>query len=272
MTEKKKPFLISLPSEIHRNRRLIVKLAKNDFRTRYAGSYLGIIWAFVQPVVTVLVYWLVFGLGFRTQTQTSVPFVLYLTCGIVPWFYCQELMVSGTNVLLEYSYLVKKVVFEIGVLPMVKAVSALFVHVFFVLVAMVIALCYGIRPSLTLLQLPYYFFAMFLFCLGIVYGPCAVVVFFRDLSQIISIFMQVAVWSMPIMFVLKSFETRSWAFLFRINPFNYVVTGYRDAIYGRTWFWEHGWYNLYFWTWTAALLLFGTHVFQKLRRHFADVL
>ena len=170
MTEKKKPFLISLPSEIHRNRRLIVKLAKNDFRTRYAGSYLGIIWAFVQPVVTVLVYWLVFGLGFRTQTQTSVPFVLYLTCGIVPWFYCQELMVSGTNVLLEYSYLVKKVVFEIGVLPMVKAVSALFVHVFFVLVAMVIALCYGIRPSLTLLQLPYYFFAMFLFCLGIVYG------------------------------------------------------------------------------------------------------
>ena len=272
MKKQSRSFLFSLPSDIVRNRRLILKLAKNDFRTRYAGSYLGIIWAFVQPVVTVLVYWLVFGLGFKSATTTDVPFVLYLTCGIVPWFYCQELLISGTNVLLEYSYLVKKVVFEIGVLPMVKAVSAFFVHAFFILVAIVIGMLYGIMPSIYLLQLVYYFAALFLFVLGIVYGSCAVVIFFRDLSQIISIILQVGIWSVPIMFNLQTFETRSFAFIFRINPMYYIVTGYRDAIYGHVWFWERGWYTLYFWGWTVFLLLIGTAVFRKLRVHFADVL
>ena len=84
-----------------KNRALILKLARNDFRMRYAGSYLGIIWAFVHPVVTVLVYFLVFGIGFKSSTATSVPFIVYLTCGIVPWFYCQDVLVSGTNTLME---------------------------------------------------------------------------------------------------------------------------------------------------------------------------
>ena len=60
--------LLSLPSEVYRNRRLVWKLAKNDFRTRYAGSYLGIIWAFIQPIVTILVYVFVFSIGFRMGT------------------------------------------------------------------------------------------------------------------------------------------------------------------------------------------------------------
>lgn len=64
-----------------------MKLAKNDFKTRYAGSYFGTFWAFVQPVVTILVYWFVFSVGFRSNTdELGVPFVLYLVAGIVPWF------------------------------------------------------------------------------------------------------------------------------------------------------------------------------------------
>ena len=74
----------SLPAEIIKGRKMIYKLAKNDFRTKYAGSYLGIIWAFIQPVVTVLVYWFVFEVGFRAGENTlPVPFVLYLIAGIL---------------------------------------------------------------------------------------------------------------------------------------------------------------------------------------------
>ncbi|MGX8728794.1 MAG: ABC transporter permease, partial [Lachnospiraceae bacterium] len=124
--------LLAMPMEIIKNRGLVLKLAKNDFKTKYAGSYLGIVWAFVQPVVTVLVYWLVFSIGFRSS-YGPMPFVMYLVCGIVPWFFIQDFLNSGTNALIEYSYLVKKVVFNISVLPMVKAVSAWFVHVFFVI-------------------------------------------------------------------------------------------------------------------------------------------
>ena len=83
--------IFSLPADLYRNRRLVMKLAKNDFKTRYAGSYFGTIWAFVQPVVTILVYWFVFSVGFRSNTdELGIPFVLYLVAGIVPWFFFSD--------------------------------------------------------------------------------------------------------------------------------------------------------------------------------------
>ena len=128
--------IFSLPMDIYKNRRLVAKLAKNDFKTRYAGSYLGIVWAFIQPVITILVYWFVFSVGFRSGTgDLGVPFVLYLVAGIVPWFFFQDALMGGTNSLLEYNYLVKKVVFNISVLPVVKIISAMFVHAYFVLLS-----------------------------------------------------------------------------------------------------------------------------------------
>ena len=76
--------IFSLPADVYKNRRLVFKLAKNDFKTKYAGSYLGIIWAFIQPIVTILVYWFVFSVGFKpTMDNVGVPFVLYLVAGIV---------------------------------------------------------------------------------------------------------------------------------------------------------------------------------------------
>lgn len=128
---------------------MIYKLAKNDFKTKYAGSYLGIIWAFIQPVITVLVYWFVFEVGFRGGSDSlPVPFVLYLVAGIIPWFFFQDGLTGGTNSLLEYSYLVKKVVFNISVLPVVKILSAVFVHLFFIVFITFLYCCYGHFPDL----------------------------------------------------------------------------------------------------------------------------
>ena len=64
-----------LPGELYRNRRLVLSLAKNDFKTKYAGSYFGTVWAFIQPVVTICVYWFVFGLALRGGADRGVPFV-----------------------------------------------------------------------------------------------------------------------------------------------------------------------------------------------------
>lgn len=116
--------------DIWKNRKLIWKLSKNDFKTRYAGSYFGVAWALVQPVVIVLVYWFVFQIGLNNATADlkegiKVPFVLWLVSGIVPWFYFSESLSNGTNALLEYNYLVKKVVFNINILPVVKTTAAL---------------------------------------------------------------------------------------------------------------------------------------------------
>ena len=125
-------------SEIWESRKLTVQLAKNDFKTKYAGSYLGTVWAFIQPVVTVLVYWFVFEVGLNAGSQKvkeglDIAFVLWLTSGLVPWFYFSEALTNGTNSLLEYNYLVKKVVFNIDVLPIVRCAAALFIHSFFII-------------------------------------------------------------------------------------------------------------------------------------------
>lgn len=151
---------MELIRDLYRNKRLILKLSKNDFKTRFAGSYLGIIWAFIQPVVTVVVYWFVFEKGLKvgntvTKDGLAVPFVLWLTSGLVPWFFFSEALNNGTNALIEYKYLVQKVVFNISVLPVIKILSALYVHVFFVAFTVVLFACYGNFPDLYMLQIVY---------------------------------------------------------------------------------------------------------------------
>ena len=197
--------LVTLPVELWQSRKLIWKLAKNDFKTRYAGSYLGIVWAFIQPVITILVYWFVFSVGFRSGTgDLGVPFVLYLVAGIVPWFFFQDALIGGTNSLLEYNYLVKKVVFNISVLPVVKIISAMFVHAFFVLFTIILYTAYGKFPDIYYLQIIYYSGCVFLLVLGLSYATSAIVIFFRDLTQIINIVLQVGVWLTPIMWIVEN--------------------------------------------------------------------
>lgn len=263
-----------LPQELYQNRKLIWSLSKNDFRTKYAGSYLGIVWAFVQPVVTVLVYWFVFGMV-RQGSPKAVPFVLWLITGLVPWFFFQEALTQGTNCLIEYSYLVKKIVFHIDILPVIKIISALFVHLFFVAFTVFLFCCYGYFPDIYAVQLLYYSLCVFILSLALTYATCAVTAFFRDLKQIIAIVLQVGVWMTPIMWDFQDMNIDPYsnlARLLKVNPMYYVVAGYRNALIDKQWFWEHPWQTVYFWAVTAALFALGIKLFRKLRDHFADVL
>ena len=251
---------------------LVARLAANDFKTKYAGSYLGIIWAFVQPVVTIFVYWFVFS-TIRSGNVRSVPFVLWLMAGLIPWFYFQDSLNAGTSSLIEYSYLVKKIVFNIDILPVVKLVSSLFVHVFFLCVLIVIYLVSGHFPGIYVLQIPYYSAAMFCLVLGIVYLTSAVVVFFRDLTQIINIALQVGVWMTPIMWNFDDLHiSGKLMYVFKANPMFYIVDGMRDAMINKVWFWEKPGLTLYFWLFTVIVFLLGRRVFGRLKVHFADVL
>lgn len=270
--------LIEIPLEALRNRKLVLRLSKNDFKTKFAGSYLGTIWAFIQPVVTVLVYWFVFekGLkagGINTRAGITAPFVLWLVAGLVPWFFFSDALNGGTNALVEYSYLVKKVVFKISILPIVKVISALFVHVFFIAFTLVLYAGYHYYPDIYTLQIFYYSFCVFVFTLGLSYANAAIVVFFRDWTQIINIILQVGIWMTPIMWNIDAMELSPVLItIFKLNPMYYIVAGYREALIGKTWFWENPTLTIYFWVVTIAVFGVGTAIFRKLRVHFADVL
>lgn len=269
---------MAFPKEVFQNRRLILQLSKNDFKTKFAGSYLGIIWAFIQPIVTVFVYWFVFEKGLKagaslTKSGIELPFVLWLVAGIVPWFFFSDALNGGTNALVEYSYLVKKVVFKIDILPIVKVVSALFVHVFFVVFALVLFAAYHYYPDLYTLQIVYYTFSMMIFVLGLTYATSAIVVFFRDLTQVINIVLQVGIWMTPIMWNIDTMELSPVLItILKLNPMYYIVAGYREALIDKLWFWENPSLTIYFWIITFVLFGIGTGIFKRLKVHFADVL
>ena len=266
----------TLPIELYQNRHLIWKLAKNDFKKRYAGSYLGIVWAMIQPVITVVMYWLVFdvimnGAGRAMRGNDEIPFVLFLTAGLVPWFFFTEAWTNGTNALLEYNYLVKKVVFKISILPIIKVIGATFTHAFFAGVLVLIAALYGYYPTPYTLQIFYYSFCSFVLVLALSYTTCALVVFMRDVSQILNIILQIGMWATPIMWDFGAIG-ETGAKILKLNPMVYIVNGYRSAVYGRSWFFEDFFSTMYFWIITVVLFGIGAIVFKKLKVHFADVL
>lgn len=263
----------TIPVELYQSRHLIWKLAKNDFRKRYAGSSMGALWALAQPVVTVAMYYIVFDklMGGGGRGVEDVPFVLFLTAGLVPWFYFNEALNNGTNALREYDYLVKKVVFKISILPIIKVIAATFIHVFFVAVLLIVAALYGYYPTVYTTQILYYSACLFVFVLALCYATCAVVVFFKDLTQIIGIALQIGIWATPILWNIDS-APGEWVVVLKLNPLVYIVNGYRSAIYERSWFFEDFFSTMYFWIVTVVLFGIGVAVFKRLKVHFADVL
>ncbi|WP_252242318.1 ABC transporter permease [Clostridium sp. ZBS18] len=269
---KKSKSILGLFEELKNNKTLIWNLSKNDFKTKYAGSYLGITWAFVQPIVTILVYWFVFEFGLRAGSPIKgVPYILWFMAGLVPWFFFQESLLNATNCMIEYSYLVKKVVFKISILPIVKIISALFVHLVFIGFLFVVAGIYGFYPSMYTIQLIYYSFCAFFMVLALSYATSAIIIFFKDLGQIINIFLQIGMWMTPIMWSYTIVPERlQW--IVKLNPMYYIIEGYRDTFINHVWFYERYFQTAYFWIISLGLLAIGAVIFKKLKPHFADVL
>ena len=268
--------LMVLPVELFNSRKLIWRLSVNDFKKRYAGSYMGVVWALAQPVVTVLMYWVVFVKIFQSRSQmvaggVDVPYVLFLTAGLVPWFYFQEGLSNGTTSLLEYNYLVKKVVFKISILPLIKIIAATFIHLFFCCLLLLVAVGYGYYPTVYTIQILYYMFCEFMLMLAMSYATCAIQVFFRDLMQIISIALQLGQWATPILWNINMLpDNLQW--IIKLNPVTYIVNGYRSSIYEKRWFFEHFYSSTYFWIFTVAVFCIGSVIFKKSKIHFADVM
>ncbi|WP_124065140.1 ABC transporter permease [Clostridium sp. E02] len=268
-------YLVSLLKEIYSKRRLILDLAKSDFKKRFVGSYFGIAWMFLQPMATILVYFFVFQMGFKSVPPVpGYPYVLWLIPGIVPWFYFSEILILGTGCLQEYNYLVKKVVFRVEILPVIKMLSCFMVHGIFTLIMILVFFFYGEFPKATWIQILYYSFASSMISLAIAYFTSAIQVFFKDMAQIIGICLQFGMWMVPIMWAPEMFKnTPTWLpFVLKLNPFYYIVAGYRDSMLTGNWLIERPILGIYFWSVTIVLMLIGLKTFKKLRPHFSDVL
>ena len=257
--------------DIFKSKRLLVDLAKNDFKSRYMGNYLGILWAFVQPTAMIAIFWFVFQVGFKSMPVDNFPFILWLIAGMVPWFFYIEAFQSATNSILQNSFLVKKVVFRVSLLPIIQIISAFTIHLFFVLFLFGMFLYYGFSPTIYWLQIIYYMFCTIILVLGLSWLTSSVIVFFRDLGQIISMIIQFGFWLTPIIWSMKILPLE-YHDIIKYNPVYYIVEGYRDSLIYNTWFWERADLSIQYWIITLVFFFIGAVVFRKLRPHFADVL
>ena len=253
------------------NWRLLFSLTKNDFKQKYLGSYLGITWAFIQPVITVLIFWFVFQVGFKAQPINDVPFILWLIAGMFPWFFFADAVGNATNAVVENTYLVKKIVFRVGLLPLIKIFSSLIVHLFFILFMYGLYMVYGYSFDIHWLQVFYYLGAMMVLILGISYITSAVVIFFKDMGQLVAMLLQFGFWLTPIFWFIGTIPEK-YHFWIKLNPLVYIIEGYRDSMINHIWFWEKPTMGLYFWVLALIMIWIGLSTFRKLKPHFADVL
>lgn len=264
-------MLISFISGLWADRKIIWQLAKNDCKARFASATLGVVWAFLQPLLNVFVLWFVFQVGFKSMPVDDIPFIVWYIPAFLSWNFFQEAVSQATNSLADYSYLLKKVNFNVPMIPLIKVISASIIHMAFIVFIIMMNLFYGRRPTVYFLQMFYYFICAFSLSAALGWLLSALNVFLRDIANLVALVLQIGFWMTPL-FWDPSGMTPVVQRLLKLNPMYYVCVGYRESIISEIPFWHHPNLTLYFWTLVIVLFVLGTTIFRRLRPHFADAL
>lgn len=249
----------------------ILALAWSDFKGRFSGSYLGILWGILQPLSNILLFWFVFQVGFRSNPVNDVPFILWLAAGMIPWNFFYDAWFGGTTTFTSYSYIVKKVMFRIEVLPLVKILSSFVLNIIFNGILIIIYCLYGRFMGLHLFDMLYYSFCLFMLTLGLSYITATLNVFMKDVGQVMGIILQILMWMTPMMWDYNMIP-KSFSFFYELNPLHYVINGYRESLIQGKWFFENVGQMLWFWSVTILCLFLGNKLMKRMKDHFADVL
>ncbi len=253
------------------NRKTIFKLGKNDFRNRYANASLGALWGFLQPFVFMMTYVIVFQYIMHTGSSGIYPYSVWFLPGMAIWMFCNDAIMQSSNSIRIYSYLVKKVVFPVDIIPVITLVSSSMVGLFLILIACGVGIAFGFPPNI--LNLIYIIFCIYCFIIAFTRLTSALTTLVPDFVQLLSIAMQLFMWFTPIVWNLNMIHGKLVA-VFKAMPFTYLVEGMRQAFMeSSTIITEHhGLFTIIFWTITIFLFIFGNYVFKKSKKDFADVL
>lgn len=257
--------------DLYKEKSVIWQLARNDCKARFAAAGLGVIWAFLQPLLNILVLWFVFQVGFRSMPVEDVPFIVWYIPAFLSWNFFSEAISQSTNSLMEYSYLLKKVNFKVTMIPLIKVVSAGIIHAAFIIFIVVISLVYGRMPTLYFLQMIYYFFCVFCLSASLGWLLSALAVFLKDVANMVAVVLQIGFWMTPLFWDPSGMQPLIQSLL-KLNPMYYVCMGYRESVVGDTLFWQHPLQTAYFWILTLLIFIGGSRLFVKLKPHFVDML
>lgn len=261
-------------TDLMTHRYLFLQMLKRDVEARYRGSQLGFLWAFMYPIMMLLVYTFVFGMVMRVkwgvEGHENIDFGLILFAGLLCHGLMAEVIVGATGLITGNSQYVKKVVFPLQILTLVSVANALFHMLLGLLILIVIFLVSGNTLYWTVLLAPIVIAPLLIFLLGASWFVSVLGVYVRDLSQVIGVLMTMLLFLGPIVYPFSSVPEQIKPYVLWLNPLTIIVEQLRAVVlFGNL----PDWHLLGIYTVFAFLMLFaGMWFFKRTRDGFADVI
>ena len=253
--------------EIYAYREMIISLVRRELRGRYKGSVLGFLWTFVNPLLQLLVYTLVFSNIIRMGID---KYYLFLFVALIPWIFFQSSLTSGSSCILNQKDMVKKIYFPREVLP-IAHVTTNFVNMLLGFIVIFIVLAFsGVKPNFAaMLYLPVIMIVEYILSLGIALLASSITVYFRDLEHILGIVGMAWQFLTPIMYSIEIVPENLMP-IFMANPMTPIIIAYRDILY----YSKIPQLGTLFHAFILGIFMLsiGYFVFDKLQKHFAEEL
>lgn len=220
--------MITRIKEIYAYREMIASLVKRDLKGRYKGSVLGFLWTFINPLLQLLVYTMVFSVIMRSGIE---DYYMFLFVALIPWLFFSTSFTGGANCVLSEQNMIQKIYFPREVLP-IAYVTSQFVNMllsFIVVFAVMIVMGYAFNP-LAILCLPIIMIVEYVLSLGFAMLMSAITVYFRDLGYLAGIVGMAWQFLTPVMYDVSMVPERL-LWIFNLNPMTSVIVAYRDILY-----------------------------------------
>lgn len=255
-----------------KNKKMVWQLGRNDFKNRFASTSLGSIWGFLQPFVFMFTYVIVFQYILKTGSAGNDPYVVWFLPAMAMWQWLNDSIMSASNSIRAYSYLVKKVVFPVDTIPMISITASSYVGLFLVLVATITCMIFNYMPNV--LELLYVIIATYCFIIAFTRFTSAITTVVPDFANLLGIAMQLFFWFTPVVWNLSMLVNHKKILTFiKCTPFTYLVTAFREVFISGNIISDNNFlYTIAFWLITVIMFVWGNSIFKRTKKDFADVL
>jgi len=254
------------------NFRRTYAMAQVTLTKRYSGSALGVTWSLVKPIIFVFAYWFAVAIGIRGgKPMGSVPYILWMIPGIMPWFYISDALTIGGSAIRSNTHFVTKMVYPVATLPISEVLSLFFVHLMMMCLSTAVFIVSGFGLSIYFLQLPYYLLCCLAFTAVLSILLSALTAVSPDVLQAVKSLITLFFWLTPVLWSADNLGSPLKQ-LILANPIVYIISGYRNTFVNERWFFQDWQYTIYFWALMVVLTLLASYVYTKLEPEFADVL
>ncbi len=252
--------------ELYEYRQLLKSNISKEVRGKYKGSFLGILWSFVNPLLMTLVYAIVFPFLLKSSQPHYTTFIVI---AIIPWTWFTYTIMSGTNTFLVNAGIIKKVYFPREILPISIVTSGLINYLISCIIIGIFLLFSGIGFSIYILYLPLIVLIQYILQLGIIFITSSIDVYIRDAEYIINFIVQMVFYATPVLYSIDMFPEK-FRWILRLNPLATIIESYRNIFYYKT----NPDFKMLGITFIVSfiILIVGYAIFEKLKKGFAEEL